>query len=55
MLEQILATGDQNLSILTLLVNMGIGVILSLMLMFHFIEYIKLTKTVKINAKITNI
>ncbi len=36
MLEQILATGNQDLSILTLIVNMGIGVILSLMLMFHF-------------------
>ena len=36
MLEQILATGNQDLSTLTLLVNMGIGVILSLMLMFHF-------------------
>ena len=36
MLEQILATGNQDLSIITLLVNMGIGVILSLMLMFHF-------------------
>jgi len=36
MLEQILATGNQDLSIITLVVNMGIGVILSLMLMFHF-------------------
>ena len=36
MLEQILATGNQDLSILTLIVNMGIGVILSLMLMFHY-------------------